>query len=64
MGISYGEISALEQEFNRQCESMNIEWVDESVRQEALSQFINDYENGEKEPKVTFCGYGYEQYYG
>lgn len=57
--VSYSEIFALESEFDRQCQEKKIVWTDEDVRQEALSQFISDYENGE-EPQVLLCGYGYK----
>ena len=59
-GISYGEITTLEAEFNKQCVEQKIRWTDDEVRQEALVQFINDYENGDDDPKVTLLGYGYE----
>jgi len=61
-GLSYGELVALEQSFNRQCISQHIRWTDDEVRQEALIQFINDYEEGgdDTEPQVLLLGYGYE----
>ena len=61
MGISYGEIVALKQEFDKQCEEMKIEWVSDEVKQQAFDEFVSDYEDGNEEPKVMFCGYGYEK---
>jgi len=62
MGISYGEIIKLETMFNEQCDSNGVVWTDDEVRDEALSQFICDYENGVEEPQVLLCGYGYIYY--
>lgn len=61
-GISYGELVALEQSFNRQCIQQHIKWTDNEACQEALFQFIIDYENSgeDKEPKLMLLGYGYE----
>ena len=59
-GISYGELVALEQEFNKQCIQKQIKWTDDEVRTEALIQFQNDYENGDEDPQVLLLGYGYE----
>lgn len=61
-GISYGEIAALEEEFNKQCLTKHIDWTDEEVRQEALNQFISDYEDGDEDPQVLLNGYGYFEY--
>ena len=59
-GISYGELAALEVEFNKQCEQQHVQWTDEEVRQEALMTFISDYEEGDDDPQITLCGYGYK----
>ena len=52
-GISYGELAALEVEFDKQCEQQHVQWTDEEVRQEALNTFISDYEEGDDEPQIT-----------
>lgn len=59
LNLSYGEIAALEFEFNNQCKKMGIRWVDEDVKMEALNQFIADYEDGDADPQVMLLGYGY-----
>ena len=60
--VSYGELAALEVEFNNQCRDKHIEWTDEEVRQEALNQFIIDYQEGDEDPQVLLNGYGYFEY--
>lgn len=57
--ISYGEIAYLQTEFNRQCEKLGVVWDDMEVKQEALNEFIRDYEDGNDNPEVILCGYGY-----
>lgn len=60
MGISYGELSELEKDFEKQCDELGIEWVDDDVRTECLTDFISQYENGNC-PIVMLCGYGYKE---
>lgn len=60
MGTSYGELAVLEQEFDRQCKKLGVRWVNEEVRLECLNDFINQYEEGNNDPEVMLCGYGYE----
>lgn len=58
--VSYGEMSALSDEFEKQCEKLGICWTDEDVMGEAFCSFVNDYQNGDDDPQVILCGYGYE----
>lgn len=55
-------MTSLEKEFNMQCEALGVSWYDEDVRQESLKEFITDYQNGQKTPKVRLCGYGYRTF--
>ena len=59
MAVSYGEIAALQNDFDKQCEELGVAWTDDEVRNEAFCEFVTDYEDGE-EPEVRLCGYGYE----
>ena len=58
--VSYGELEALELEFKNQCKQMGVKWVNEETRIEALNQFVLDYLEGDDDPEVLLCGYGYE----
>lgn len=60
MALSFGEILALQDEFESQCTAMGVVWTDKEVEGEALNQFISDYEDGNEDPKVMLCGYGYK----
>ena len=61
MDISYGEIAVLGHEFDKQCEELGIEWIDEDVKEECFNDFISQYEDGNDEPEVRLLGYGYEK---
>lgn len=58
--ISYGEIAELTNVFDEQCKELGIVWIDEEVEEQAFGQFVSDYENGDENPQVLLCGYGYE----
>ena len=58
--VSYSQLEALELEFKNQCKERGIKWTEDDVRLEALNQFIIDYAEGDDDPEVLLCGYGYE----
>lgn len=58
--VSYGELVMLEDKFNSQCKKKGIKWVNEETRIEALNQFEMDYMEGNDNPELMLCGYGYE----
>ena len=60
-GLSYGELTVLEDEFNVACAAEGIVWTDADVRSECLQDFISQYEEGEDFPSVRLLGYGYEK---
>lgn len=56
---SYGELVDLEERFDRQCNEMGITWTDDEIRNEAYLDFCSQYEDGNDNPEVNLCGYGY-----
>jgi len=54
--ISYGELAELENMFNEQIKEFNIGFECEEERQEALFDFIQQYINGNDDPKIAYEG--------
>lgn len=58
---SYGEMVMLSDMFEKQCIDLGIVWTDMDVKDEAYCDFCLQWEEGDDEPEVLLCGYGYEK---
>ena len=54
--VSYGELAELSNMFNEQIKEFNIGFECEEERQEALFDFIQQYINGNDDPKIAYEG--------
>ena len=54
--VSYGELAELNNKFNEQIKEFNIGFECEEERQEALFDFIQQYINGNDDPKIAYEG--------
>lgn len=46
--------------FEKQCEDKGIVWTDLEVKDEAYLDFCSQWIQGEDNPEVLLCDYGYE----
>lgn len=51
--ISYGELVALEVEFNKQVQEQGVTFHDDEYHQEALNDFIQQYQDGNDNPQLV-----------
>lgn len=50
--VSYGELAALDEEFDRQVNERGITFPDEEVEQECLFDFVQQYIDGNDNPEI------------
>ena len=58
---SYGELAMLTDMFEQQCTDNGVVWTDLEVKVEAYLDFCSQWIEGDDNPEVLLCGYGYEQ---
>lgn len=54
--LSYGELCALDCEFEKQCEYAGIEWFDDDVKNECFRDFCLQYQEGNDNPQIYIEG--------
>lgn len=53
--VSYGELIALDEEFERQVKERYIEFPDSEIEEQCHLDFVQQYIDGDDDPQINIC---------
>ena len=53
--VSYGELAALDEEFEKQVKERNIVFPDPEIEEQCHFDFVQQYIDGDDDPQINIC---------